>query len=720
VNESLDREERLFQEAVKAFETGHFDKARSLFQEIVALKGRRRSEAERYLDLIRKPPGSRHSIDPTPPPGSRNGDPLQSGSPRPKLREEPKSKRNNPIENSAISGGDPGAYPPPQEGPPPRPPYGGPEGGRRAHPLRGRVKWFDDSKGFGFITREDGQNDCFVHHSSIQGNGFKSLAEGDPVEFDVVLKSQGATAENVVKIPREPVNRGLSHAEPDLKATPSEILRRTPHMNLNPPPPILKSTPIQVSVYTDTESLRAGEKGEAVVLEAPPDQARFDLSIWLVVEKPFEVEGPAIQDLTILRDQERSEPAVFTVVRKRGGGTGTAIFSALFAYNGRPCGKVSRTVPLAADVQGEEPPAGRPAVRIEPLAEPADLNVQILKSAKDERIFQCKVQTFLLPAYRDGVTEEWRLSSLAADVVRQQMAQFTAKGASDWDRKTALLGAGMKLFQAAPSQFQRVFWELVDSGKSPKTISIVTQEPYIPWELMVPNRRRPGGKIEKRMPLGVEFLLSRWSSDDGIHPPQKVSLRDAYVVAPRDSKLKTAEDEAKIVMDGFQGVRIDPAAARTLDEAFQQHGPTLLHFVCHGKSGAGGSQVLLMEKTQELYASALAAMQGIEEGFAISKPLVFLNACEVGRQEPALIGIGGFAEEFMSLGASAVIAPLWSVKDSIAHEIAVEFYRRVKAEPATPFTAILRDLRAKSYAKEGGEDTYAAYCFYGDPLARAG
>ena len=67
-------------------------------------------------------------------------------------------------------------------------------------PTTGTVKWFNDSKGFGFLTREDGEKDVFVHHSAIQGGGFKSLAEGEKVEFDVVQGQKGPAAENVVKL----------------------------------------------------------------------------------------------------------------------------------------------------------------------------------------------------------------------------------------------------------------------------------------------------------------------------------------------------------------------------------------------------------------------------------------------------------------------------------------------------------------------------------------
>ncbi|MDI6642212.1 MAG: cold shock domain-containing protein [Elusimicrobiota bacterium] len=66
--------------------------------------------------------------------------------------------------------------------------------------MRGKVKWFSERKGYGFVTKEDGSGDVFVHYSSLEGEGYKTLREGDLVEFNIVDSPKGPKATNVRKI----------------------------------------------------------------------------------------------------------------------------------------------------------------------------------------------------------------------------------------------------------------------------------------------------------------------------------------------------------------------------------------------------------------------------------------------------------------------------------------------------------------------------------------
>ena len=66
--------------------------------------------------------------------------------------------------------------------------------------IRGKVKWFNDQKGYGFINPDDGSPDVFVHHTSIQGQGFKTLAENQTVEFELLNSDKGPKASNVSKL----------------------------------------------------------------------------------------------------------------------------------------------------------------------------------------------------------------------------------------------------------------------------------------------------------------------------------------------------------------------------------------------------------------------------------------------------------------------------------------------------------------------------------------
>jgi cold shock protein len=73
------------------------------------------------------------------------------------------------------------------------------ERGGHVERLKGTVKWFNNAKGYGFIGRDDGQPDVFVHYSAITSEGYKSLQEGDKVEFEITQGQKGAQAANVTK-----------------------------------------------------------------------------------------------------------------------------------------------------------------------------------------------------------------------------------------------------------------------------------------------------------------------------------------------------------------------------------------------------------------------------------------------------------------------------------------------------------------------------------------
>ena len=136
----------------------------------------------------------------------------------------------------------------------------------------------------------------------------------------------------------------------------------------------------------------------------------------------------------------------------------------------------------------------------------------------------------------------------------------------------------------------------------------------------------------------------------------------------------------------------------------------VIHFICHGKSAS--LQTLELDAPDTLNCSQVRALQGFRVAFK-DGPLAFLNACEVGGQVLALEGVGGFANSFIQLGASAVVAPLWAVQDKVALDVTQTFYPR--ALDGVPFAEVMKEIRAKAYTL--AIDSYAAYCFYGDPMA---
>jgi hypothetical protein len=503
----------------------------------------------------------------------------------------------------------------------------------------------------------------------------------------------------------------------DLSASSSTpaLIQRTPHLMLEPPPPLKPGSHFNVNVWVDTQAAREDE--DSLRVNVP---AGAVVELFLVLSGHFSANGPDMQLMLVPGERERADAQPFRVSVKPADALPRglpAVITVLFFFNGRPSGKVSIAPPIAGVAAASTAPAPTARVELQAALMP-DLCVTISATeANDGRQFHCTFRTPLLDAYRTPVTANWSLKAAAADLVRGYMQSFTARKPDSDALIDELRGAGIELFKASPRIFQTLFWELVDARKLPREIAIISEEPHIPWELMVPTRRNG---MDEREPLGVEFPIGRWTTQDFIAGRTKIPLAAGYVIAPRyppPRTLKFAEAERDLLVGEFAAEMISPATYRDVADKLASSAPSLVHFVCHGKDQALDQQVIYLEGNQELGSTQLTGISGLRRAFAKARPFVFLNACQVGRAAVALVGLRGFAASFIELGASAVIAPIWSVKDEIAHQVAETFYQTVKAEPDIPFAEIMRRLRKKAYDRETAEDTYAAYCFYGDPCA---
>ena len=499
------------------------------------------------------------------------------------------------------------------------------------------------------------------------------------------------------------------------------VIERVPHIDAIHDGPVRPGDVFDIALYLDTLPRRAGETGFNLVA-----RSGSEVEVNIITSSHFRLQGGGTAKFKISAKDARIDVSRFTLtcVEPSEWGDGQPSVIAIFFVDSRPCGKVARTIDVAGiDAVEAKDIEGRIEIGINGLP-PADLTVTVVsdRSFNDGRHFWCWVSTPHLARYRQRVRGPWVLKDVTQKIVEGFMDKFTSADTRKAQLISALSGAGVLLFEASPDIFQEVFWDLIDRSLPLRTIAIVSEEPFIPWELMIPGRLVKGRHQERENPLGVDFDIGRWTDERIIAPARQIVLSDSHVVAPTyegEMVLNQAAAEAQMVFAQYPGTPITPTDFEGLEMALGSVGRSLVHFVCHGKDETGGLQAIYLEAGDELTSASILRMKGVSEIFAEKRPVVFLNACEVGRGAPALVGLGGFVSSFIRLGATAVIAPLWSVDDVAAHAIAEEFYRAVRERPGTPFSRIFSEIRAKAYDRSVGEDTYAAYCFYGDPYAAA-
>jgi hypothetical protein len=274
-----------------------------------------------------------------------------------------------------------------------------------------------------------------------------------------------------------------------------------------------------------------------------------------------------------------------------------------------------------------------------------------------------------------------------------------------------LEGKGAYLFSTLfPPEAQKKLWEIRDKIS---TVFIQSSEPWIPWELCKLSGVENGKIVEG--PFFCEaYAVTRWMPGIGLKP--RLKFQNMAIVVPADSGLAFAASELNYLLslagENRKVTRV-PARYGALREAFRLGEYDVWHFSGHGAAREKDPDraVMLLENNEKFFPQRIS---GDLLNVGLARPLIFFNACQIGRSGLSLVDIGGWARRFLLAGAGAFIGAYWSVYDQPAFKFAQELYQRMLG--GIPIGEAARQARLA--IRSTGDPTWLAYTVFAHPLAR--
>jgi hypothetical protein len=416
---------------------------------------------------------------------------------------------------------------------------------------------------------------------------------------------------------------------------------------------------------------------------------------------------------TICVRRDQASVRCFLVGRRVRGVTGPLEVTATFFRRDRWCGTAQRTFAAGA-------PAPSCAVVLPSSMQAPDLTVHIHRTEGDRR----RLVWLLAPAaaHRAHVRRACAESSLDDDPGAYVRGLFrAAAGIRPGAHASMMQGIGELLWERAPAAFHDAYWAMRNALGDTFSIQFITDEPYIPWELMRPVK---GGEQTRLLAETHPVARGLLAYPDRLRPELPVD-GEILTVAPDYTKrtqsvlppLAGASEESAMLQARFRAIPIVPAFAHRIIDVLADRSDTpvrILHFAGHGQMETPIEHSHIACEDDDI---SIAQIRRQETRLGENhRTFVILNACAVGAAGDVLGEVGGWAEAFAYRNFSGFIAPLWAVFDDHA-KLAMESFFEAILERGKPVGEALRDVRA-AYGQYS--PTFLSYVYYGDVHARFG
>ena len=595
----------------------------------------------------------------------------------------------------------------------------------------------------------------------------------DQARLDAVMRAERQEA--------LPVPMAADVAAPPPPPPPATPVQRFPNIAAPDTVPPLQTFAVQVSLNSfafdaNTTIMNGQQSNGQLQITLPDGLTSLPIQVDLIAPGMTFVDGSNTGTLTLTAAQTDSLPVLFNL--RAGAAPASTFLIATLSYHSTIIGQLRRPIAIVAPAPpapnppaappgtdavaprmltllppaqpvGQMPPLAPPAPAAQPLA-PIDPTAR----AADLTILESRVGDTMIYSYysvsglqtpppdtmphaaatRALVQQDFAHLQAAVESLENGIGDMCktarAKGAgSDADPscdtsiqvRTRLRGIGNDLYaNLAPPGFRRIFDLLKYNHLRLHSITINTDYPTLPWELMLPDPATDNF-------LGLTTAIVRENTSTiGLAPPNQLDYNGIAVILPTytDPKLQLpgAQAEATQIQTDFpqtQSVEGDVDDVRTL---LRSAVPSIVQYSGHGQRAKQPTAAALAPDVSILLeddSMTPADFIADRAGGAPAHPFYFFNACDLGQSDPELNYLAGWAPALMSSGASGYMGALYEVGDSTASSFSAHFYAGLKASLAAnaplPLADIVMRARQQTYA-EANDPTALAYVLYAKPF----